>query len=58
MKIGLFLFIFIVSRLVIEQYRTVSMAHSLYVRVVSKKNFIGIHGGNIQSQSAASRKAS
>jgi hypothetical protein len=37
MKIGLFLFIFIVSRLVIEQYRTVSVAHSLYVRGVSKK---------------------
>jgi hypothetical protein len=37
MKIVLFVFIFIVSRLVIEQYRTVSVAHSLYVRGVSKK---------------------
>jgi hypothetical protein len=58
MKIGLFLFIFIVSRLVIEQYRTVSVAHSLYVCVVNKKNVIGIPGGDIQSQSTVSRKAS
>ena len=57
MRIGLFCS-FIVSRLVIEQYRTVSVAHSLYVCVVNKKNIIGIHGGDIQSQSAVSGKAS